>query len=413
MGQMTVIPLVALLVCWGIGGYMKVAAPLAAVAIALGVALLESIRRAGHRALAHPEGLEPLFRAGLRWVALTMLTLMAIYFAVAVATFIVIPGGEILILGAFLACGAGVRNIVGAIDPLGRRGSIWSRGLPLTREEHPDLWALVDQVAHRLGSTPPDHILGGFAPDFFVTEARVEHPTGFLCGKTMYVSVPMCRILERQELKAIIAHELGHLRGADTALDLRLFAVLDGVDKVTGEDAWNRDPITSFFFPVEHLLTHFLRTLLEAKCALNRSREFVADQAAADVAGIRATASSLLKSVTYSRPWVQTLHALCRGLEPAAAGEHFLSVSQSAITADLVYKHYFEVDSDPLATHPALCQRLESLGVKLASVMEPVLRIPPADPAFHLFTAPERLESETAWTFLWGSPPGRLPADMS
>lgn len=56
----------------------------------------------------------------------------------------------------------------------------------------------------------------GLTPTFFVTEADVHCIGGTVTGRTMYLSVPLCRILTVEELSAVIAHELGHFRGEDT-----------------------------------------------------------------------------------------------------------------------------------------------------------------------------------------------------
>lgn len=115
-------------------------------------------------------------------------------------------------------------------------------GRSLKVSEYPTLWQFVRRLAVQTGSDSPQNLVVGLTPAFFVTEADVHCIDGKITGRTMYLSVPLCHLLTVQELSAVIAHELGHFRGADTVFTLRFYPIyrgaiasLQGVSKVANK----------------------------------------------------------------------------------------------------------------------------------------------------------------------------------
>ena len=80
------------------------------------------------------------------------------------------------------------------------------------RKEEPKLWDFVDSIANELGSSPPDNIIVGLQPTFYATAANVGlvSQKTILKGETLFVSLPLMRLFNKEELKSVIGHELGH-----------------------------------------------------------------------------------------------------------------------------------------------------------------------------------------------------------
>lgn len=92
-------------------------------------------------------------------------------------------------------------------------------GVPLSAIEQPRLALLVQQIARSSGARPPDNIVLGLDANFFATNAHIHTPTSkrLLTGQTLYLSLPLMRVLSLEEMKAVVGHELAHFSGSDTA----------------------------------------------------------------------------------------------------------------------------------------------------------------------------------------------------
>lgn len=89
----------------------------------------------------------------------------------------------------------------------------------VTREDHPQLWNVVEEmtIASGLGTPPEIYVIADEAPNAF---AVGRHPK----KRAVAVTTGLLRVLTRDELQGVVAHEIGHLRNRDTS-----FMVLMGV----------------------------------------------------------------------------------------------------------------------------------------------------------------------------------------
>ncbi|MCR3823152.1 M48 family metallopeptidase, partial [Pseudomonas aeruginosa] len=108
-----------------------------------------------------------------------------------------------------------------ALDVIGRR---------LGEEDAPELWTLLRELAARLDTPAPQHLLVGLCDGFYVTANRVcLQPSGeHLEGRSLYLSLPLLGLLDRAELSAVIAHELAHFAGRDAHYSLRFLPIYQG-----------------------------------------------------------------------------------------------------------------------------------------------------------------------------------------
>jgi Zn-dependent protease with chaperone function len=266
------------------------------------------------------------------------------------------------LLFALAACG--ILAVIGSIKILVRKTPL-KMAEPMAREllpaDAPELWTAVRQAAERLQTSPPDHIIIGMQLNFYVTEFAVQHGFGSVEGKTLYLSYALIRQLSRDEILAIIGHELGHFIGEDTRLTREFFPMRLKVSETLR--ALGANPLvgwTSYQF-----LTLFAWTFAKTENEASRARELVADEKSA----------SLTSSVTAARALIKfhaMVEAFYRGLASVLQNTENTTVSfESALRHKLPSDPEFwaqvleERLPHPLDTHPKLRVRLAALGQEL------------------------------------------------
>ena len=159
----------------------------------------------------------------------------------------------------------------------------------------PRLWDRIRQMAERLKTPPPKQIVAGIDANFFVTEAPLTVSGEVLQGRTLYVSLPLLRKLETSEADAVLAHELAHLSGGDTANSAKLGPALQHYDQYCSR--MRSSGATVVVWPVLALY----RVMFELALArTRREREFRADRVAAKLISPEAISKSLVKIAAYS-----------------------------------------------------------------------------------------------------------------
>ncbi|RQO79978.1 M48 family metallopeptidase [Acidovorax sp. FJL06] len=236
----------------------------------------------------------------------------------------------------------------------------------VSEADAPLLWRRIRHMAQRLKTEPPQHIVAGIDANFFVTEAplTVGHQT--LTGRTLFVSLPLLRILDQAEADAVFGHELAHLRGGDTRRSAQLGP------RLVQFDHYRHAVRTGGLSAVVSPLLDLYRTIFEIALARDsREREFKADRIAAKLISPAAIAQSLVKIAAYAQYRSRTedelfgrnerhgTHTLdiagfvAQGLAPYAASDEFL---QAMKTANVPH---------PFDSHPAMPERLRNVGMAL------------------------------------------------
>lgn len=185
---------------------------------AAGLALLILIALAGALARVNRVVLLLVFRPGLYVAAVLLTGLVCVHAAILMAA--IYFGESALVnrihIGIMLAVGLGAVAGVAAIGRstfgVVRKAETLAIGRAISREDAPNLWHAIEATANRLGALRPEHLVIGLDPNFFVTEADVVTLDGKLTGRTLYCSLPLARILTRDEFIGVIGHELGHFR---------------------------------------------------------------------------------------------------------------------------------------------------------------------------------------------------------
>jgi Zn-dependent protease with chaperone function len=235
-------------------------------------------------------------------------------------------------------------------------------GEVVAEADAPRLWERIRQLAARVKTAPPDQIVAGIDTNFFVTEAPCEVGGRTLQGRTLFVSIPLLRVLDQSEADAVLAHELAHLGGGDTRSSAALGPKLLQFDQYT----WKmRDGGLSI---VAHYLLRLYRMIFAFALARDsREREYKADSVSASLTAPGAIVQSLIKIAAYAsyrNDVERKLFAQDRqhdgalgiagfvaaGLPPYASSDAFVETMK---TADVPH---------PYDSHPPLLERMRNVG---------------------------------------------------
>ncbi|MDW8005922.1 MAG: M48 family metalloprotease [Thermomicrobium sp.] len=244
--------------------------------------------------------------------------------------------------------------------------------LPVTRTQAPALWALVDEVARRLGTTPPDNVLIALGPLSFGTESPVRLVDTTVTGRTLGLSLVLLYLLDEDELRALIAHELDHFRRQDTRPKRleTLFTDFIGTALLVVATVTVRlpDPICALLRPLVRFgLTRFAFW----QQARMFERELLADRAAAELAGTAAWASLLVKSALVTAVWSVVESEFLRDLAKQALplGAVVARATRELFAGSDLPDWLGQPDQPSgLWTHPDIVERLAALGCDLLQV---------------------------------------------
>lgn len=240
-------------------------------------------------------------------------------------------------------------------------------GVVLGSKDAPVLWEHLRRLAKQLDTRMPDQIVAGIDSNFFVTEAPLVVGERRLSGRSLYVSLPLLRQLDRTEADAVLVHELAHLRGGDAASSAALGPLLVRYDQYCAV-------VASGFAFLAFYLMRMYRVIFEfALRRDSRAREFLADRTAAELVSGEAIGRALIKVVAYARfraeiegklfAQEQQLGAslgiaerVAAGLAPYAMSEYFLDAMRSASMPH------------PFDSHPPLVERMNNVGYQVSEV---------------------------------------------
>lgn len=201
----------------------------------------------------------------------------------------------------FVLAGSWLGGTAGAVLALGLAlamnvGSYWfsdrlvlrvTRARPLGRQEAPELHQMVERLAARAGIPVPRlYLVPDPQPNAFATGRNPEHGV-------VAVNEGLLRLLSRDEVEGVLAHEIGHIRHRDT-LTMAVVASLAGAVMTLAHIAqW------SMIFGLGRddeeegggllgslaliLIAPMAATLIQL--AVSRAREYEADATAARLAG--------------------------------------------------------------------------------------------------------------------------------
>ena len=198
-------------------------------------------------------------------------------------------GGLLMLIGGLLFEGTGV--IIGAVLGFAIVGfSYWksdilaikaARAVPVTEDEMPEYYAIVRELTQKAGMPMPRlYVTPDMQPNAFATGRSPNHAA-------VAVTRGILQILDWNELRGVLAHEISHVGNRDILIGSVAAAIALGITLVA-----NILQFTAFFGggnddegpnPIALLALAILAPLAAGllQMALSRSREFEADRTGA------------------------------------------------------------------------------------------------------------------------------------
>jgi Zn-dependent protease with chaperone function/tellurite resistance protein len=322
--------------------------------------------------------------------------------------------GESRLIGrvhVFFIGGIGVGALVGAAGLIRTSASLGQKlqtqivGKRLHKGEAPNLHAFVRSLAEKLRAQPPDNIVIGLEPNFFVTSADVSliGSDETLHGETLFISAPLSRLLTQGEFAAVIGHELGHFRGGDTEYSMKFAPVYAGlgsaINALTSQEEEGAAALAKL--PTVSVLSYMLEIFSSNERTIGREREFIADQSGAEASSPTDLATALVKVSLYSGLWE---HARSKNVERLNHGKiarnlsvMFQDISKYDVEHDSLEQIKTEVlekrIAHPTDTHPPTSERLSALGMSPSDISKSML-MTADNPAIELVDGHAAVEEE-------------------
>jgi heat shock protein HtpX len=219
-------------------------------------------------------------------------------------------GGLLMLIGGMLGGQTGI--IIGLVLGLAFVGfSYWNsdklairaaRAVPADETQMPEYYAIVRELAQKADMTMPKlYVSPEMQPNAFATGRSPDHAA-------VAVTQGILQVLTWDELRGVLAHELGHVRNRDILISSVAAAIAMGITFIANMLQWaaifgGRDddeggnPIALFAMAI---LAPLAAGLLQA--ALSRTREFEADATGKALIGTgEPLASALQKIEAYAK----------------------------------------------------------------------------------------------------------------
>jgi heat shock protein HtpX len=176
--------------------------------------------------------------------------------------------------------------------------------VPVTEAEAPRLYAIVGDLARQAGMPMPKlYISPSPQPNAFATGRNPEHAA-------VAVTQGLLKVLDEDELRGVLAHEMSHVANRDILISSVAAAVAMGITFVARMAMWasifggggdrDRDGGNVFGALAMMILAPIAAAMLQM--ALSRSREFEADRSGAVLLGNgESLARALEKIETYAK----------------------------------------------------------------------------------------------------------------
>jgi heat shock protein HtpX len=186
------------------------------------------------------------------------------------------------------------------------------RAQPVSREELPRVYNVVERLAQKIGiPTPKIYVIPSDSPNAFATGRNPSHAS-------VAVTQGILNLLNDEELEGVLAHELGHVRNRDILISSIAATIAGAITMLANMGKWamifggmggrdERDRGGGLAALVMLIVAPIAAMLIQL--AVSRSREYQADASGAHFTGNPyALASALSKLDAYSRrvPMVAT-----------------------------------------------------------------------------------------------------------
>jgi heat shock protein HtpX len=170
---------------------------------------------------------------------------------------------------------------------------------PVTEAQQPELHAIVRTLVQKAGMPMPKvYIIPEETPNAFATGRNPEHAV-------VAVTQGIMRILSREELSGVIAHELAHIKHRDMLTGTIVATIAGAISMIAQMAQWamifggsRRDNDNEGGSPIASLVMMIVAPIaaMLVQMAISRTREYEADKGGAQIAGSPSgLANALLK----------------------------------------------------------------------------------------------------------------------
>ena len=236
-----------------------------------------------------------------------VITMRALLAVMLLAGFFVFAAGVVvglLALAVLVGHGVGVKLLVVAVlVAIGIGRALWQvfrqregspDGVRLVEHQAPELFHIVRQLAAQVDTRAPDEIR--LIPQVNAAVGEDTRWLGLKAGvRRMYVGVPLLVAFDVDQLRAVLAHELGHYSHSHTRLGEITYKGRVTIIR-TAQNIGHK----SF---VGYLFRGYLWLYMLVSSAVSRRQELEADRAATRIAGRAATASALREVHVLDAAW--------------------------------------------------------------------------------------------------------------
>ena len=257
-------------------------------------------------------------------------------------------------------------------------------GIPLERRRVPALFETLDEIRTTLAGPRIHQVLLDDQLNAFITQVPRLGIFGWH-RNYLVIGLPLLHALGPDELRAVLAHEYGHLSGSHGKIGAWIYRVRATWSRLRGEmaekEGFGAAALGAFF---ERYAPYFGAYSF----VLARANEYEADAAAADVAGAENQGAALVRLATIG-PWLEREFwpevFATLGRQPEPPEEPFQSLAalpalrHGPDEAPAALARALELQTDLADTHPCLRERLQALGV------EPLVPAPPTPSAAESF----------------------------
>jgi heat shock protein HtpX len=173
-----------------------------------------------------------------------------------------------------------------------------TKARPVTADQEPGLYALVERIATRAGiPTPKLYVIDDPQPNAFATGRNPDHAA-------IAVNTGLLNILDRPEVEGVIAHEIAHIKHRDT-LTMTVVATIAGAIMLLasfarfaalfgGGNSRNGEGANVFGLLAMAILAPIAALMIQM--GISRAREYEADRLGAELAGTpKGLANALMK----------------------------------------------------------------------------------------------------------------------
>ena len=213
--------------------------------------------------------------------------------------------------------------------------------IPVDANSAPELYQIVSNLVHKANLPMPKiYIIPDHIPNAFATGRDYEHAA-------VAVTEGILELLSPEEIEAVLAHELSHIKHYDMLIGTIAATVAGAISMLAnfgflfGGDRENRNPIVEIALMI---IAPLAATVIQM--AISRSREFEADKGAAFITRHPEWLQSALSKLdNYARSGV--IH----NAEPATS--HLFIINP--------FKAFPDSFSSLFSTHPSTTERIEHL----------------------------------------------------